>query len=485
VKVLFATAELAPLATVGGLAHAASGLVAALGRLGVDVEVVLPDYRSVPLADETLTALAVPPWAGPATARRGIADGAGPVTLVSASGIERPHPYLEPTGRGWPDNDHRFFAFSAAVAALVEEREPDVVHLNDWHTAATLAFLGDDRPPAALTIHTIAYQGRSSPGWLTVFPHHRAEYTHHGDCNPMAGAIRLAEQVITVSPTYAREILTPQEGAGLEVVLAEAEPKLRGILNGIDTAVWDPATDSNLAATYTHRDPKRKRRCRKAVREELGLADSDAPLVVMVTRLVAQKGVDLALSCVPFLDRIPAQLAVLGDGDDELATRLRRVAADTYPDQVAFRRGYDEGLAHRLFAGGDLLLMPSRFEPCGLAQMQAMRYGTLPVVTDVGGLHDTVIDLDADAVRGNGVVALDVSPMGVLDALHRATRVHADRDRRDAARLRGMTADWSWDEPAAEHVALYRQLAGASPPTTATSDDPVTTSGGAAHDERA
>ena len=462
-KVLFATAELAPVARVGGLAQAAAGLVAALRGLGVDVEVVLPDYAATPLEDETFTTLAVPPWAGPATARHGHLDGVGPITLVSASGIERSHPYLEPAGQGWPDNDHRFFAFCAAVAALTEQHAPDILHLNDWHTAGVLAFLGEPRPPTVLTIHTIAYQGRTSPGWLTVIPHHRAEYTHDGDCNPMAGAIRLAELIIAVSPTYAREILTPQEGAGLQDLLQEAEPRLVGILNGIDTSVWDPATDPHLAATYTTAELKRKRRCRKAVRSDLGLADDDSPLVVMVTRLVDQKGVDLALACIPFLERLPAQLAVLGDGDEALASALRQ-AADEHPGVVAFHRGYDEGLAHRLFGGGDLLLMPSRFEPCGLAQMQAMRYGTLPVVTDVGGLHDTVVDLDAHPARGTGVMAAEVSAAGVLDALHRAGRVFADRDRRDLARLRGMTSDWSWQEPALEHVRHYERLVGAGLP---------------------
>ncbi len=160
---------------------------------------------------------------------------------------------------------------------------------------------------------------------------------------------------------------------------------------------------------------------------------------------------------------MPAQLAVLGDGDEALALALHR-AADEHPGVVAFHRGYDEGLAHRLFGGGDLLLMPSRFEPCGLAQMQAMRYGTLPVVTDVGGLHDTVVDLDADPARGTGIVAAEVSAAGVVDALHRAGRMFADRERRDSARLRGMTADWSWQEPALEHVRHYERLVGARPP---------------------
>jgi len=461
VKVLFATAELAPVARVGGLAPAAAGLVAELRRQGVDVDVVLPDYAATTLQDETVRELLVPEWAGPAFARTGTVPAApelGPITLVRSSRIERPHPYVDPDGHGYADNDHRFFAFSAAVASLARLRPPDVLHLNDWHTSATLAFLASP-PPTVLTIHTLGYQGATHPAWIDTFPFHRSAFFHFDACNPLAGAIRLSDLVVTVSPTYALEIVTRAGGFGLDGELAARGEALVGILNGIDDEVWDPARDSLLAHTFSPADMSGKDATHDALCDALGLDRGPGPLVVAVTRLADQKGIDLAIPSLAHLERMPARLAVLGDGDRRLADQLR-AAALAQPNRVAFHQGYDEGLAHRLFGAGDLFLMPSRFEPCGLAQMQAMRYGTIPVVTDVGGLHDTVVDVDAEPARGTGLVAAQVSAIDVLDALHRGVRAVTNRRRRDAMRRRGMAVDWSWRAPAAEHLAHYHRLVG-------------------------
>ncbi len=461
IRVLFATAEFAPVARVGGLGQAAAGLVAALREPGiaddVELEVVLPDYARTPLSGETRAELDVPLWASPASVRRGLVEGSGPVTLVSTAGIARPHPYVTNEGGGWPDNDVRFFGFSAAVAAIATATRPDVIHLNDWHTAATLAFLPAP-PPTVLTIHTIGFQGWANAGWLEAFPHHREAFRHGWDCNPMAGAIRLADLVVAVSPTYAEEIRTPEAGVGLDGLLREAGDRVVGILNGIDTTRWDPGTDALLVRRFTPADPQPKHACRLALAAELGL-HPDRPIAAMVTRLAEQKGVDLAAACVPFLAPLCSGLAVLGEGDPGLASGLHAAAAAN-PGVVAFRQGYDEALAHRLFGGADLLLMPSRFEPCGLAQMQAMRYGAMPVVTDVGGLHDTVVDVDRHPSEGTGIVALEVSQLGVLDALHRAVRHLDHAERHAASRLRGMTEDWSWREPARRHADHYRRLVG-------------------------
>ena len=265
-----------------------------------------------------------------------------------------------------------------------------------------------------LTIHTLGYQGWANLGWLDGFPFHRGAFLHGNDCNPLAGGIRIADLVVTVSPTYAREIVTPEGGFGLDGELRRRGDELVGILNGIDTKIWDPATDPNLVAPYDAGDPSAKAASQPALCEELGLDDGPGPLVVIVTRLVEQKGIDLVVPALQLLPLLPARIAVLGDGDRWLAETLHAAAA-RQPERVAFRQGYDEGLAHRMFAGGDLLLMPSRFEPCGLAQMQAMRYGTPVIATDVGGLHDTVVDVDLGA-----------------DARHG----HRCRDRRSAARAR-------------------------------------------------
>ena len=461
--VLFATSELSPVASVGGLAVAAAGLVRALRDVGVEVTVALPDYGDIPLVEKESLALEVPEWAGPAMARRGTVAGVGPLTLVRAHGSARPHPYNQADGTGWPDNDRRFFALSAGVAALTAIEQPDVLHLNDWHTSTVLAF-GWPLPPAVLTIHNLAYQGWAERAWLLAFPHFREAFLRDGGCNPLVGGIRLADAVVAVSPTYAREILTEAEGMGVEDELQARGDSLIGILNGIDTAVWDPAADPRLPATYSWPDLAGKAVCRKAALERVGLPDlgpAGGPLISVVSRLVQQKGVDLLLPLVGLLDRLPAQLAVLGDGDHELASALEAASAAA-PERIGFFRGYDEGLSHLLFGGGDLLAMPSRFEPCGLAQMQAMRYGTLPVVTDVGGLHDTVVDIDDHADEGTGVVANAPSTVAMLDALHRGVRAHGATTRRHAMQRRGMSADWSWTVPARQHIDLYDRLVGGS-----------------------
>ena len=453
-RVLFATAEYAPISQVGGLAAASQGLVAELRHQGVEVEVVTPDYADVVLTNERVTTLDLPGFAGEGRARSGSHAAAGDVTLIDAAGLRREHPYLQPDGIGWLDNDRRFIGFSCAIAELVRHRKPDIVHLNDWHTAATLGFL-NERPPVVLTIHTAGYQGACDVSWLEVFTDHPNSYRHDMSCNPLAGGIDLAESVLTVSPTYAAEICTPEGGAGLHDVLRANG--LIGIRNGIDVARWNPRTDPALTDHFGPADLAGKRAARARLHGELDLVDDGSPLIVSVGRLADQKGIDLLLPLIDLLDGIGARLAILGSGDRLLSESLQ-TAATAHPDRLWFRDGYDEGLAHRMFAGGDLFVMPSRFEPCGLAQMQALAYGTMPVVTAVGGLVDTVIDADVDSAGGNGFVARVVDSVHLLDALHRGVRAWRDPIRRDVIQRRGMTEDWSWTQPAAEHVALYRRL---------------------------
>jgi starch synthase len=457
--VLLASAELSPLVNVGGLAAAVAGLIDGLRRADVQVTVVIPDYFDTPMIDEVRVPLTVPEWAGPAVARRGEVAGVGDVVLVSVPGIQRAHAYVDADGVGWADNDQRFFAFSAAVAALVDKLRPDVVHLNDWHTATTIGHLGPGSPPVVLTIHTLGYQGQADPGWVEVFAFHGESFLFEGACNPLAGGIRVADVVVAVSPTYAAEIITPAGGFGVDGLLRQRGDRLVGIRNGIDTGAWDPVTDPFLPARFDEHDLTPKAEIKSALLDEMGLPEleSNVPLIVMVTRLVDQKGVDLALAIAPFLESMPAQFAVLGSGDRALVDMVAD-AARQYSNLIAFRHGFDNGLAHRMIAGGDLFMMPSRFEPCGLAQMQAMRYGTLPIVTDVGGLHDTVIDIDLDRVRGTGVRAAAVTESAVVDATHRAVRAWSHPARRTAMRRRGMIADWSWDGPAAEHIVWYERV---------------------------
>lgn len=456
-RVLFATAELSPLARVGGLAEASAGLCRALRNLDVDVNVVIPDYGGVELGDEHPFDLEVPEWVGHARARHGVADGFGRVTLIDVPGVAKPHPYLDPaTGEGWPDNDERFYRFSAAVAALVRSERPDLLHLNDWHTAPVLGMLTAP-PPTVFTIHTLGYQGFSGRRWLDVLVREHSAFAWYDGTNPLAGALRLADLIVAVSPNYAREILTPEHGMGMHELLAARGDRLVGIRNGIDTAVWSPAIDRHIAARFDADDLSGKQACRVALAAECGWPRDADPIIGMVTRLTDQKGVDLALGMVRYLDTLPGRLVVLGAGDKGLAAELAAAAAAN-PDRVAFREGYDDAFGHRIFAGSDLFLMPSRFEPCGLAPMQAMAYGTIPVVTDVGGLHDTVCDDDRRRGEGTGFVSRTVDREGLIDALHRAVRALGQPPRRVAIQRRGMTCDWSWQAPAEEHLRHYRQL---------------------------
>ena len=455
-RVLFASAELTPVAAVGGLAQAAAGLARELRAQEVDVEIVLPDYSGLELEAEEPLVLDVPGWARPASARRGEHPAVGALTLVHVPGIRRPDPYVDERGEGWPDNDARFLAFSAAVSALARMSRPDVVHLNDWHTAAAAAGVAGEIP-VVLSVHNLAYQGQTGVQWVARLGPHAAAFAWDGACNPLAGGIALADSVVVVSPTYREEVLRPETGAGLDRLLRERRGALVGIRNGIDVELWDPSRDPHLPARYDARDLSGKSRSRAALLDRLDLPELAGPLAVAVTRLVEQKGVDLLLPLLPELKEMGLQAAILGSGDPRLAGALRDAAA-VRPSSLAFVEGYDEPLSHLLLAGGDLLLMPSRFEPCGLAQMQAMRYGTLPVVTDVGGLHDTVVDLDEDPGRGTGWRAASADSSALRDALVRAVRGWADQETRAAAQLRGMTADWSWAEPATAYVDLYRRL---------------------------
>jgi len=455
-RVVFATAELSPVATVGGLAAAAAGLGAELRRRGVDVELVLPDYGNITLEDETSSTIAVPEWVGPAQLRVGRHAEVGPLRLISVPGIARSHPYLQPSGHGWPDNTERFFRFSAAVAAYVNADPPDVVHLNDWHTATALAAT-DPAIPTVLSIHNLAYQGTTDGSWLKRLGPRASHFEWWGDTNPLSGAIALADRVVAVSPNYAREITTHEGGFGLDEPLRARGDALVGILNGIDTAVWDPATDPHLSARFDGASLERREANRTALLERLDLPIDDVPLATVVTRLTYQKGIDLLTPLVHLLDQVPVRLAVLGSGDADLSDQLRYLA-EVHPRTLRFVEGYDEGLSHQLFGGGDLFLMPSRFEPCGLTQMQAMRYGAIPVVTGVGGLVDTVPDADRSTRDGVGFVADRAEPADLLAAIFRAARRSRDRRRRVALQKRMMSIEWSWAAPAASYHRMYSTL---------------------------
>jgi starch synthase len=454
VRVLMATAELSPFVKVGGLGDAVAGLVKSLSQIGVEVELVMPHYGTVDLADARTRSLDTPDWVGPATVHSGSLPGFERVSLIETPGSQRANPYLDQDGVPWPDLDDRFLAFSAAVARYAATTQPDVVHLNDWHTGAAAGFL---EVPAAtvLTIHNLAYQGaRAQPAGYTADL--AGEYELGGQFNALAGAIRLCDRVMTVSPTFAREALGPDGGFGLAELLAHRGTDFDGILNGIDTDVWNPATDPALPTSFDAASLENRTRVKGDLCDEIGWARGRGPLVGMVTRLTDQKGVDLALSLVPQLVESDARMVMLGSGDRLLADLATDLATE-HPDHFVFLEGYDEGLSHRIFGGTDFFMMPSRFEPCGLAQMQAMRYGSLPIVTDVGGLHDTVLDADAHPGQGTGFVAAVPEIDALSDAIERALRSHMT-PRGDEIRRRGMLRDWSWSGPARQYMHVYQEL---------------------------
>jgi starch synthase len=464
----------APFSKTGGLGDVAAALPAALAARGHELWVVTPRYGSIDPAAHRLERLdrTVRARGDAAGLWRGRL-GAAQVFLLEHERYygSRPEPYQE-HGRDYPDNAQRFAFLARAALDLPRALglEPDVVHLHDWQAALGAWMLRHEhagepwasRARAVYTIHNLAYQGVFPKELLPavglpweVFRYEAMEF--YDQLNFMKAGIVFADAITTVSPTYAREILTPEHGAGLDGLLRHRARDLHGILNGIDDVAWDPARDPFLAAPYDARNLAGKARCKAALQGELGLAPRpDVPLVAMVGRLVEQKGIDLVGAALLELLERDVQLAVLGSGRREHEELLGRVARER-PHQVQARFGFDEGLAHRIEAGADVFLMPSRFEPCGLNQMYSLRYGTVPVVRAVGGLEDTVEDFDG-VRRGTGFKFREYHPAAMMTALRRALDVHRDERAWRGIVERGMAQDNSWRHSAAEYERLFSRL---------------------------
>ncbi len=482
-RVLFVASEAWPLAKTGGLGDVAHALPNALVALGAEVRLLLPAYRSVLQAVTDLRVLGWLETRSHGTLRLLEARHAAfdlPLWLVDATGLyDRPGgPYQDEHGHDWPDNARRFAALSEAAALLADDRlglgwRADVLHANDWQTGLACAFARElERPPRCVfTIHNIAYDCQIDYGLFHELglPAHWWHLEHgefHGRFSLLKSGIVSAHAITTVSPTYAREICTPEYGYGMAEVLAARRERLVGILNGIDTEVWNPRTDPLIARRYEYgpRFAAAKRANRKALLQELGADEaalsSRLPLVGFVGRLVAQKGVDLLMQAIERLladDPAPAQFVLVGSGDPELERRLTELVR-RHPGLVFGHIGYSERLAHLVEAGCGLFAMPSRFEPCGLNQMYSLRYGTPPVVRRTGGLADTVTDCNEESLAAgtaNGFV-FDAIDAGALEAaLRRALACH--RDRRTWHRLvqRGMSEDHGWPRSAAAYLRLY------------------------------
>lgn len=474
-NVLFVTSECYPLVKTGGLADVTGALPLALATLDVEARVLLPAYTGVREQVTSTEAVAhiADLFGGGAMLLEASTDAGLKMLLIDAPHLyERAGgPYSTPNGHDWPDNHLRFAALSWVAAEIANGRlgswKPAVVHLHDWHAALTAAYLHfDDSPPARpsatrpatlLTIHNLAFQGLFPEALLAELrlpdvALAQGGIAYWGNLSFLKAGVRWCDAVSTVSPTYAREVVTPENGMGFDSALKERTDPLIGIVNGIDVQVWDPATDPHITANYSASNPAAKAANKVALQRELGLQpDPDAPLFCVVSRLTEQKGLDLLLAALPRLLARGAQLALLGSGDRALEKGFRR-AAKKHSDRIATVIGYDEALSHRMQAGADAIVVPSRFEPCGLTQLYGLRYGTLPVVAKVGGLADTVID------GGDGFQFAPVATEQLADAIERACDVFATPNDWQRMMHKAMTTEVGWDAAASAYRALYDRL---------------------------
>jgi starch synthase len=478
VKVLFVSSEVTPFRKTGGLGDVAGALPKALKARGIDVRVVMPLYRGIRWNElEPLEGvLEVPMFYGTARAAVRMTTLPGsdvPIYFLEHYGyFDRPEVYGPADGGGYADNLERFTFFSRASLELARALgfEPDVVHANDWQTALVPIYLNTlyrgaplRRAATLFTIHNLAFQGVFDGGelFVTGLPSERyvpGELEHYGAMNLMKGGLVHATLLSTVSPTYAAEIQRPEHGAGLDGVIAARSGDLHGILNGIDTGEWDPETDRLLPARYSATDLSGKAICKRELQREMGLpVRGKTPLFGAVSRLTPQKGFDLLAQAMERLLGWDLSIVLLGSGDsdaEEYFNALSRAPGEKFRARI----GFDNGLAHRIEAGCDFFLMPSRFEPCGLNQMYSLRYGTLPIVHATGGLADTVQNYDEATGEGTGFVIhrLDAKSLGDTVGWALATYFSRPRDV-DAMRRRGMNVDFSWTRAAESYEALYRE----------------------------
>jgi starch synthase len=473
-RVLSVASECVPFVKTGGLADVVGALPRVMGAEGVEMRVLLPGYPRVMEAvgagatvmeDNTL-------FGGPG---RVIAARARGIDLLV---LEAPHlygregtPYLGPDGRDWPDNPERFAALSWIAARIAAEGaaewRPDLLHCHDWQAGLAPYYLRKrgGTVPTVFTVHNIAFHGAAPAARLQALRLDPADFVQDrgfefwGRINALKAALVWCDRITTVSPTYARELTRPEFGAGLDGVVRARAGDLSGILNGIDTSDWNPATDRDIAARY--RTPRGKARNRTALRAEFGLPKADGPLCAVVSRLTQQKGLDLLLEALPALLDRGGQLVLLGTGEAALEAAWR--AAARQHANVAVHIGYDEPMAHRLMAGADALLVPSRFEPCGLTQLYALRYGTIPLVALTGGLADTVIPASPAALAAGASTGVQVHPLtaetlalGLMDLC----ALHADRATWTRMQENAMAQPVGWEASAAAYARLYREVLG-------------------------
>jgi len=475
-KILSVASEVFPLIKTGGLADVASALPTALAAQGFEMVTLTCGYPAVLAALRTAeTILPLPDFfGGSARLLRGTAAALDIIAIEAPHLYDRPgNPYLGADGADWPDNAVRFGALGYAAATLARGAAPaytpDIVHLHDWQAGLAAAYLQTHdgaRPGIVATVHNLAFQGIFPHALLPVLRLDPKLFTtagleFHGSISFLKAALVFADRITTVSPTYADEIRTPENGMGLDGVLRARGADLRGILNGIDTDVWNPATDRLVSAQFIDKQLVRRAANKAVLQKKFGLrVDPAALLCGVVSRLTWQKGLDLLLEALPSLRSHNMQLALLGSGEPGLQAGFR-AASECDADHVGCAFTYDEGLAHLVQAGSDALLVPSRFEPCGLTQLCALRYGSVPVVTRCGGLADTVIDANPAALAqgvATGLQFMPVTRAGLEHALRRLADLWRNKPAWRRMQRNGMAMDVSWRGPAAEFAALFRAL---------------------------
>jgi starch synthase len=468
-RVLHVAMECVPFSKVGGMADVVGSLPRALRKLDVECTVLTPHYPRIWKGSPGAELGAFDVRIGSADHRVRLLEGGGGVVLVDQpTAFDRDGVYDDPrTGEGYRDNLFRCLVLqqAARVALRAGVLAADIVHCHDNHTGLLPVYLRDDGgPKSVLTIHNLAYQGiyGGDQFWITglspgrFFGHSAFEF--YGDLSLLKAGLYHADLVTTVSPNYAAEIVKPQHGFGLDGVLRQLGDRLVGILNGIDTEAWNPARDRLIPKSYSARNLAGKEACRRALRERAGLEqDAAAPVLGMVTRVTHQKGVDLVGAILPWIVRAGAQVVLLGTGDAALLD-LFRGAQGRWPGRVALLEGYDEALAHLCYAGTDIYLMPSRFEPCGLSQLYAMVYGAPVVATRTGGLVDTVRPFDDARPDGTGVLADWATSDSFQGALDWALQLWATPERFLRLRKNCMKQDFSWTRSARRYVEVYRRL---------------------------
>ena len=480
-RILHVASELAPFAKTGGLADVLAGLAPALAAAGHEVIVAVPRYRSMMHGNEPagvaqrLRKFAV--QLGGSRLEVGLWEGAFPgqprarMWLIDhPPSFDRDGIYGPPSGGDFSDNARRFALLDRAALDIAHELDlwPDVVHAHDWQAGPALLYalrppVDRVRPRRVFTIHNLAFQGLFPPSVVDELGLPREQFTPDGyefwgKVSFLKAGIAVADSITTVSPRYAEEIKGLEAGCGLDGMLRAQAAKLTGIVNGIDEQVWNPASDPYLGCSYETTSLQLKRGCKSSLQRALGLPQrTDLPLIGSVARITEQKGFDLVAKALPRLLQEGLQYVVLGTGDPALVQQLRELEA-AHPQAVRVRIGFDEELAHRIVAGSDLYLMPSRFEPCGLNQLYAQAYGTPPIVRATGGLYDTVVDFDQKSDSGTGFM-FDAYTEVALEATVRRAIV-TWRDRKAFARLqrRGMEQDFSWREPAKQYQRLYRPV---------------------------